>query len=270
MWIDTHCHLDARSVGETTADALLLRARSAGVGAVVAIGVSGLQATRETLSLARDREDVVATVGLHPHDAGTWTDDLERELVALATAPSVVAVGEIGLDHHYDHAPRPVQREVFRRFVAVARAVRKPIVVHTREAPEETLEVLQQERAADVGGVIHCFSEDLAFARRALDLGFDLSFSGVVTFKGARSVQEVAAWAPEDRLLVETDSPYLAPVPLRGRRCEPAYVVHTGRRVAELRGVDPARIEAATTENACRRFGPPLAAIVARCQTPGS
>lgn len=269
MWIDTHCHLDARSVGDGTAAELLGRARSAGVGAVIGIGVSGADATRETLALAHERQDVVATVGLHPHDAGTWSEALEAELERLAGDPRVVAVGEVGLDHHYDRWPRARQLEVFRRCVALARRVRKPLVIHTREAPRETLEVLAGEGATAVGGVIHCFSEDLTFARRALELGFDLSFSGVVTFKGARSVQEVAAWAPEDRILVETDAPYLAPVPLRGRRCEPAHVVHTGRRVAELRGVEPARLERATTENACRRFGPALAAAVAGCQTPG-
>jgi TatD DNase family protein len=148
-----------------------------------------------------------------------------------------------------------VQREVFARLIALAREVKKPIVVHTREAPADTLELLAREKAGEVGGVIHCFSEDRAFAERALDLGFDLSFSGIVTFKGARAVQEVAAWAPASRILVETDSPYLAPVPVRGKPCEPAYVVHTARRVAELRGVSLQALAEITTENAQRRFG---------------
>jgi TatD DNase family protein len=173
---------------------------------------------------------------------------------ARVTQPEVVAVGEIGLDYHYEKAPREAQRAVFARLVGLAREVEKPIVIHTREAASDTLDVLESEGAREVGGVIHCFSEDKAFATRALDLGFDLSFSGIVTFKNARSVQEVAAWAPLDRILVETDSPYLAPVPLRGKPCEPAYIVHTARRVAELRGTTLEALAMATTANAERRF----------------
>ncbi len=256
--IDTHCHLDAASCPEG-ADAALARARSAGVGAFVAIGVGSLEAARETVELAERHPDVVATVGVHPHDAAGSTAELEAELRRLAEHALVVAIGEIGLDYHYDHSPRDVQQATFRRLLAVARGVKKPIVIHTRSAPEATLAILEEENARDIGGVIHCFSEDLAFARRALDLGFDLSFSGIVTFKGARSIQDVAVWAPSDRLLVETDSPYLAPVPLRGKRCEPAYVLHTARRVAELRGISEADLARTTSENACRRFGRPLA-----------
>ena len=165
------------------------------------------------------------------------------------------AIGDLGLDYDYMHSPRPLQDEVFRRLVALAREVGKPIVVHTREAAEDTLRVLSEEGARDVGGIIHCFSEDRAFAERALDLGFDLSFSGIVTFRSAKAIHEVAAWAPLDRILVETDSPYLAPVPLRGKPCEPAYVVHTAARIAELRGVPVETIARATTENASRRLG---------------
>jgi TatD DNase family protein len=163
-------------------------------------------------------------------------------------------VGEIGLDYHYDHSPREVQRGVFARLIGLAREVRKPIVVHTRSAAEDTLSILDREGARDVGGIIHCFSEDRDFAARALDMGFDLSFSGIVTFKSARSVRDVAAWAPLDRILVETDSPYLAPVPLRGKRCEPAYVVHTARCVAELRGLPTQELCEATLNNTQRRF----------------
>ena len=166
----------------------------------------------------------------------------------------MVAVGEIGLDYHYDHSPRDVQRDVFARLVGLAREVGKPIVVHTREAAEDTLTVLEREGARDVGGIIHCFSEDRAFAKRALDLGFDVSLSGIVTFKNASAVQDVAAWAPLDRILVETDSPYLAPVPHRGKKCEPEMIVHTAHRVAELRGMAPQELAEATTANAERRF----------------
>lgn len=179
---------------------------------------------------------------------------MHEGLRSLALLPEVVAVGEIGLDYHYDHSPRDTQREVFARLVHLAREVRKPIVVHTRSAPEDTLAVLEREGGRDVGGIIHCFSEDRAFAERALALAFDLSFSGVVTFKNAVSVQDVAAWAPLDRILVETDSPYLAPVPMRGKRCEPAHVLHTARHVAELRRVPAEEVAAATLANTERRF----------------
>ena len=152
------------------------------------------------------------------------------------------------------HSPKDVQHSAFRRLIALARDVKKPIVVHTREAATDTLAILEEERAHDVGGIIHCFSEDRAFATRALELDFDLSFSGIVTFKTSHAIQEVAAWAPESRILVETDSPYLAPIPFRGKRCEPAYVVYTARRVAELRGVHETALARRTTENACRRL----------------
>lgn len=253
--VDTHCHLDAQYFPEGP-DEALARAEASGVSGFVVVGVGAdLAPARAAVALAERRARVFAAVGVHPHDAVTWTPDLHIELAALAVKSSVVAVGEIGLDYHYDHSPRETQRAVFARLVGLAREVGKPIVVHTREAPGDTLDILTAEGAREVGGVIHCFSEDRAFAERALDLGFDLSFSGIVTFKGARSVQEVAAWAPLDRILVETDSPYLAPVPRRGKPCEPAYIVHTAARVAELRGITPAALAASTTANAERRFG---------------
>jgi TatD DNase family protein len=193
-------------------------------------------------------------VGVHPHDALSLDDAAYDELARLADAPEVLAVGEIGLDYHYDHSPREVQRAVFARLVGLARDKQKPIVIHTRNAPADTLDILQSEGARDVGGVIHCFSEDRAFAARALDLGFDLSFSGIVTFKSSVAIQDVAQWAPLDRILVETDSPYLAPIPKRGKPNEPAYVVHTARRVAELRGIAFEALAEATTVNAQRAF----------------
>ncbi len=254
MLIDTHCHLDPKSFPEG-ADEVLTRARSAGVSAFVCIGVGSLEQTELSLAIAARRPDVWATVGVHPHEAGSCDAQLEAELSRRAAAPRVVAIGEIGLDFHYDHSPRAEQADVFRRFIAVARTLKKPIIVHTRSAPEETLRILTEERAADVGGVIHCFSEDKAFAARALDLDFDLSFSGIVTFKRATDIQEVAKWAPAERILVETDSPYLAPVPLRGKRCEPAYVLHTARFVAGLRGVPFEELAQQTSQNAQRRLG---------------
>lgn len=253
--VDTHCHLDPQYFPDGPDDALA-RAQAANVAGFVVIGVGrDLAPARDAIAIARAHSDRVgAAVGIHPHDAATWSEAAHVELAELARDPAVVAVGEIGLDYHYDHSPRDVQRSVFARIVALARDVKKPIVIHTREAAADTLAVLESEGARDVGGIIHCFSEDRAFAERALDLGFDLSFSGIVTFKGAKSVHDVAAWAPIDRILVETDSPYLAPVPVRGKPCEPAYIVHTARRVAELRGIALEELAEATSVNAERRF----------------
>jgi TatD DNase family protein len=254
MLIDTHCHLDPEHFPEGP-DAVLSRARAAGVSAFVVIGVArDLSVARAAIELAERRPDVRAVVGVHPHDASVLDEPMRRELDELAGRPSVVAVGEIGLDYHYMHAPRETQIDVFRRLIALAKDHKKPIVIHTREAAADTLAVLDEEGARDVGGIIHCFSEDRAFAERALDMDFDLSFSGIVTFKTARAIQDVAAWAPPDRILVETDSPYLAPVPLRGKRCEPAHVVYTARRVAELRGETFEDLAARSAENARRRL----------------
>jgi TatD DNase family protein len=253
MLIDTHCHLDAQHCGEAPLE-VLSRARAAGVGGFVSIGVGSLAAAEQAAALAAGQADVWASIGVHPHDASAFSEELEGDLLELLAAPRVVAVGEVGLDYHYDHSPRDRQVEVFRRFIALARRLAKPLVIHTRNAAAETLRILDSESARDVGGIIHCFSEDKEFARRALELDFDLSFSGIVTFKNARAVQEVAAWAPSDRILVETDSPYLSPVPLRGKRCEPAFVVYTARRVAELRGVAFEQLAEMTTQNARRRL----------------
>jgi TatD DNase family protein len=259
---DAHCHLDPHHFREG-ADAVMDRARAAGVAGFVVVGLVGEREGKGSLEPAAFAVDlarrlptrVAACVGLHPHEARLGSPAIEDELRALAGDPDVAAVGEIGLDYHYDHSPRDVQRDVFARCIAIARAVRKPIVVHTRSAPSDTLDLLEREGAREVGGIIHCFSEDRAFASRALDLGFDLSFSGIVTFKTSTAIQEVAAWAPADRILVETDSPYLAPVPFRGKKNEPAHVALTARRVAELRGVAPEELFATTLANTERRFG---------------
>jgi len=254
--VDAHCHLDPGYFPEG-ADAVMERAARAGVVGFVVVGVGrDLTQARQAVELARRVPDrVCACVGIHPHDAVSWSEQGHDELRALALAPEVAAVGEIGLDYHYDHSPRELQREVFARLVGLAREVRKPIVVHTREAAADTLDILEREGAREVGGIIHCFSEDRPFAERALDLGFDLSMSGIVTFKNARPVQEVAAWAPLGRLLVETDSPYLAPLPNRGKKCEPAMITYTATRIAELRGIAPEEVAEATLANTQRRFG---------------
>jgi TatD DNase family protein len=253
--VDTHCHLDPHYF-PTGADDVLGRASVAGVAGFVVIGVGAdLAPARDAVALAkRHANRVSASVGVHPHDASSLTDEVFAELRQLGSAPEVAAIGEIGLDYHYDHSARDVQRAAFARLVSLARELRKPIVVHTREAAADTLSILENEGASEVGGVIHCFSENQPFAEKALALGFDLSFSGIVTFKSSVDVQQVARWAPLDRILVETDSPYLAPVPMRGKPNEPAYVVHTARRVAELRGISFEALAEATTKNAERLF----------------
>ena len=255
MLIDTHCHLDAHYF-PAGADVAIERARAAGVGAFVVIGVGPtLTPARQAVALAQRRPDCFAVVGVHPHDAAVLDDAMFAELDELAEDPRVVAIGEIGLDYHYMRSPIDVQKATFRRLIGLGLRRHKPVVIHTREAPDDTIAILSEERARDVGGIIHCFSEDRRFAERALDLDFDLSFSGIVTFKTARAIQDVAAWAPGDRILVETDSPYLAPIPFRGKKCEPAHVVYTARHVAELRREPFEDLAARTTENARRRLG---------------
>jgi TatD DNase family protein len=265
--IDTHCHLDPGHL-EDAADDVLQRASAEGVRTCVCIGVGGLGEARYAVALAERRDNVVATVGVHPHDAARDGEALEADLREMLDNEKVVAVGEIGLDYHYDHSPREVQKSVFRRYIAVAREVGLPIVVHTRSAPADTLAVLSEEKARDVGGVIHCFSEDIEFARRALDLGFVLSFSGIVTFKRAQAIQQTARWAPDDCILIETDSPYLAPVPKRGKKNEPAYLRHTAEFLAELRMQPMDTVAEYTSRNAQKLFGSALARAVELSQTP--
>jgi TatD DNase family protein len=263
MLIDSHCHLDPEYLPDGPGD-VLARAEAVGVGAFVCIGVGrDLGAARGAVALADARANVFATVGVHPHDAATTSDADLDEIAKLARHPRVVAVGEVGLDHHYEHSPRDAQKRMFRRMIAIARDVRKPLVIHTRSAPAETLAVLEEEGADGVGGIIHCFSEDRAFAERALSLDFDLSFSGILTFKNAEAIRDAARFAPMDRILVETDSPFLAPAPLRGKKCEPAYIVHTAKYLAEIRGVSSDAVAGATTANVVRRLGLASVALAA-------
>jgi TatD DNase family protein len=256
--IDSHCHVAVSIRGKQpkdSADEVLSRARAAGVVGFVVVGVgeTTLEANN-AVALARANNDIVAAIGVHPHDARHCSDAVFEELRALSRDPKVVAVGEIGLDFHYDHSPRDEQRAVFRRFIQLAKELKKPIVIHTRSAGQEALDILEQEGAKDLGGVIHCFSEDVPFARRAIDMNFDISFSGIVTFKTATAIQEASRFVPKERFLVETDAPYLSPVPLRGKTCEPAYVVYTARYLAELRGVSAEEIARQSAENARKRF----------------
>lgn len=251
-FFDTHAHLDA--FGEEL-PLVLERARAAGVSHLITIGASdGLPPNFTAVELARTHADVYATVGIHPHDARLVTPEVMDALEALARDPKVVAVGETGLDYFYQHSPREQQADVFRGFVDLARRVEKPLVIHTRDADPDTIEILRATDAGAVGGIIHCFTGGDALADAALDLGFFLSFSGVLTFRNADPLRAIAARAPRDRVLVETDCPFLAPIPHRGKRNEPAYVVHTLAKLAELWGVSDAEARAITGANARRAF----------------
>jgi len=248
MLVDAHCHLTGTYLAAEQVEATLSRARTQGVTGFIAVGTD-LEDSRVVLDLAHRIPGIQASLGVHPHEAKTWSPAVDASLASLLADPNVRFVGETGLDWHYDLSPRAIQEAAFRAQIRLARAAGKPLMIHTRSAPEATLQILEEEGASAVRGIIHCFSEDRDFARRALDLGFLLSFSGIVTFKKALAVRDVAAWAPEDRILVETDAPFLAPVPHRGRPNEPGFVRFTADVVAELRGLSSLRLAEVTTRN---------------------
>ncbi|MEC4674485.1 MAG: TatD family hydrolase [Nitrospirota bacterium] len=234
MLIDSHVHLDDTRFDEDRSD-IFVRAAEAGIEAFVTIGCD-LSTSRAAVQLAQTHSNVYATVGVHPHETKEVEDSWYPELQQLARHPKVVAYGEIGLDYHYDHSPRDVQRQRFREQIREARALQLPIVIHTREAQEDTITILREEHAQEIGGVFHCFSGDSWLAKDALDLGFYLSFSGVITFKNASMLREIVQTVPLDRIMIETDCPYLTPIPYRGKRNEPAYVTHVAQTIAELIG----------------------------------
>lgn len=248
MLVDAHCHLTGPDLDDARTAATLARARAEGVTGFIAVGTD-VEDSRAVLDLARRIPGIQASLGVHPHEAKTWSQDTERVLAGLAADPAVRFVGETGLDWHYDLSPRDEQEAAFRAQIRLAKVLGKPLMIHTRSAPAATLRILAEEGADAVRGIIHCFSEDRAFAARALDLGFYLSFSGIVTFKKAEAVREVAAWAPADRILVETDAPFLAPVPFRGKPNEPGYVRYTAEAVAALRGIPTVKLADLTTRN---------------------
>ncbi len=248
MLVDAHCHLTGNHLAPEALEPLLVRARAEGVTGFIAVGTD-LEDSRLVLELARTVPGVRASLGVHPHEAKTWTPEVEAGLAAMVEDAAVCFVGETGLDWHYDLSPREEQEAAFRAQIRLARRIRKPLMIHTRSAPEATLRILAEEAADGIRGIIHCFSEDRAFAARALDLGLHLSFSGIATFKKAEAVREVAAWAPADRILVETDAPFLAPVPYRGKPNEPGFVRFTAEAVATLRGIPTAKLAELTTRN---------------------
>ncbi|MDB5816112.1 MAG: DNAase [Rhodocyclales bacterium] len=251
MFIDSHCHIDFPDLAEQ-GDALFERMAAAEVTHAVCIGVS-LEDIDRVLALADSRTNIFATVGVHPEHTDCEEPSIERLLV-LAQHPKVVAIGETGLDYYW-HKDKPEwQRERFRVHIRTARACRKPLVIHTRDSAEDVIGILREEHADEVGGVMHCFTETQAVADAAIALGFYISFSGIVTFKNALQIKGVATNIPLERLLIETDSPYLAPVPYRGKMNEPSYVPHVAREVAKLRGISVEEVASAASANTRRLF----------------
>jgi TatD DNase family protein len=253
MLFDTHAHLHFPDFAADL-EAVLARARAAGVTRMLTVGTN-VETSRAAIALAGREPDVWATVGIHPHDAAGADTAVLTELEALAQAPRVVAVGEIGLDFFRNLAPRDAQERALRRQLELARRVRKPALIHCRDAHGPTLAILAEERVGEVGGIMHCFSGDTAIAARCLDLGLLISLAGPVTYPNARALPDVARFVPVDRLVVETDCPYLPPQPYRGKRNEPAYLALTVARVAELRGESVESLAPRLAENARALFG---------------
>lgn len=272
IFVDSHCHIDGKEF-DSDRQEVLRRARAAGVRAMLVVGTGEAQDFENferVVRLAAEHENIFASIGVHPHDAKTFDKEAEEKLITLAkSSKKVVAWGEIGLDYYYDHSPRDVQRDVFRRQIRVARKLNLPVIIHSREADEETVEILSEEFAnqAENGkrktenedqskreksvrpGIMHCFGGTSQMARSLLEIGFLISFAGNVTFKKADNLREAARVVPLDRLLIETDCPYLAPVPLRGKRNEPAFVVETAKFLAEFYGVELEKLAYQTTQN---------------------
>jgi len=247
MIVDAHCHLTGSHQKDKDVDGILGRAKAAEVIGVVAVGTD-LEDSKKVLELAENYSNI--SLGVHPHDAKTWGHEAEVGLRGLLASPLALFVGETGLDWHYDLSPRDMQEKAFRAQIRLALDIGKPLMVHTRSAPGATLAVLEEEGASKVGGIIHCFTEDLPFAKKAVGLGFYISFSGILTFpKNSLAIREAAAWAPEDRILIETDAPFLAPAPHRGKHNEPAFAVYTARAMAEIRGCSEKHVHDFTSKN---------------------
>lgn len=253
MLIDSHCHLEYKGLVEDQAD-VLARARGAGVGAFLNISTK-LSEWKQVVATANRESDVFASVGIHPHEADGHAE-LDRQTLFDATQDArVIAIGETGLDYFYEYSDRQVQAKLFRMHIDVARETGLPVIIHTRDAEDDTFDILADEMEKGAfPALIHCFTASAEFGRKVLDLGLTISLSGIVTFKNAKDLQAVAKEVPEDRLLVETDSPFLAPVPHRGKSCEPAFVADTARFVADLRDVDPHVIAEQTTRNFATLF----------------
>jgi TatD DNase family protein len=254
--IDSHAHLEMEAFDGDRED-VLQRARTAGVETILSLGLMDEGATyRKAFQIVDDHPELLTAIGCHPHDAKSFGSEGEKLLRELSQRPRLVAIGEVGLDYHYNWSPPETQRDVFRRQVRVARSLGLPLIIHQREAERDLIAILDEEHAGEVGGVLHSFTADRETARAAIERGFLISFSGIVTFKNAEPLREVARELPLDKILVETDCPYLAPVPHRGRRNEPSFVRETAVCLADVKGMTLKEIEAATDESFRRLFGP--------------
>lgn len=254
MLIDAHCHLS--ELDETQLQGVLTRAQENGVGILMAIGAGyGVDDNGKTFEIMQKYPQVYASLGIHPHDAKLMTEENFTSLKTLMTHDKVRAVGEIGLDYHYMNSTRDEQISVLRRFVQLAHEVKKPVMIHDRDCGTECADILREEKADVCGGMVHCFSGSMELAKQYLDLGFYVSFSGIITFKKAGELRDVVKMVPLDRILVETDSPFLTPEPHRGKTNEPAFVKHVAERMAEVRGLSFEEICEITTQNAKRFFG---------------
>jgi len=254
MFIDSHAHIDGHEF-DADREEVIQRAHAAGVSAILNVGTGDPHsgAFERAVELGKTHESIYTAIGTHPHDARLYDDAAEEKIKNLINNNHVIAWGEIGLDFHYDNSPRDVQVEVFKRQLRAARECDLPVVIHTREAESETIDILQNEY--DGSGVFHCFSGSLELAQHAIEIGFMISFSGIVTFKKADELRAIAKQVPLDRLLIETDCPYLTPIPYRGKRNEPAYVVEVARCLATLHGIDIEDMARITSENFNRFFG---------------
>jgi len=252
MLFDTHAHYYDPKLTNDIKEAIA-RARSNGVGYIITAS-DNVASCVENITLAQKYDIFYAAVGIHPHEAANQSDDVMMALEEFASYPKVVAIGEIGLDYFYDHSPRDKQKEWFAKQISLARRLKLPIIVHDRDAHEDTLSMLKSENAKDAGGVLHCFSGSVEMARQVLELGFMISVAGPVTFKNSKKLPEVVKYVPDDMLLIETDSPYLAPEPYRGMRNESAYVRLVAEKIAEIKGRPIEYIEQTTTANAKRLF----------------
>jgi TatD DNase family protein len=253
MLFDTHAHLNADQYKEDL-DEVMERAKEAGVSNIVVVGFDTLTINR-AMELAEAHDHIYACVGWHPVDAIDMTDEDLKWIEELASHPKVVAIGEMGLDYHWDKSPHDIQKEVFRKQIRLAKKVKLPIVIHNRDATADIVEILREEGAAEVGGIMHCFSGSVEIAKECLDMNFYISLGGPVTFKNAKKPKEVALEVPLDKLLIETDCPYLTPHPYRGQRNEPSYVKLVAEEIAEIKGISFEEIARATSDNAKKIFG---------------
>lgn len=250
--IDSHTHMDDPRFDEDR-DEVIRRALAGGVTTIINIGYDE-ESSRRSLALADQYPQIYAAVGIHPHESKTAGPNTWDRLREWSRHPKAVAIGEIGLDYYYDHSPRETQQRIFREQIDLARELKKPIVIHDRDAHGDVLTIMKEARAAEVGGVFHCFSGSLEMAKVCLQMGFFLSFGGPLTFQNAKRLREVASYVPKDRVLIETDCPYLTPHPRRGQRNEPLYVTLVAEKLAEIWGIAAEEVEEITTQNAKKVF----------------